>query len=170
MADAYTYEQVEAEALADLRAGHFAIPATRSPSPLELRWGPSVRGFPEDPGGVSDEELSRWQASLAAWLAYAEAQASVALAVMVKAEQQQAALRAQVFARTEGKVHDRRAVADSDPDVVAAGAVVAQAKARHALCEGQVKGIRPHAMAVAQVIKDRTERPGRGERQQDGRR
>jgi hypothetical protein len=80
-----------------------------------------------------------------------------------------AAARAAALAAAPGSITDRRAIADADEATLAAGFVLSQAKARAALYEGQVNGIKARQMVMAQERKARSEAFAPGA-QQDGRR
>jgi hypothetical protein len=166
---AYTYEAAEQAALGVLRGGGFRIDAPPSAGPASLRVGQAAYEWPDDPSALPDEAVARWQSSLASWGAYASAQMAVALAVKAHAEHQMAAARAAALAAAPGSITDRRAIADADEATLAAGFVLSQAKARAALYEGQVNGIKARQMVMAQERKARSEAFAPGA-QQDGRR
>ena len=166
----YTYEGAEQAALGVLRRGGFRIDAPPSAGPATLRMGQSAYEWPEDPSALPDEAVARWQSSLASWGAYASAQMAIALAVKAHAEHQMAAARAAALAAATGTITDRRAVADADETTITAGFVLSQAKARAALYEGQVNGIKARQMVMAQERKARTEAFAPQGVQQDGRR
>ena len=170
MSAEYTYDAVEAAALRELGRRGLAAPG-RPPSEgwQVLVTAAGRMALPDDPSALSDGMLSQWQAGLAAWRAYAEAQVGVARAVAAKAEHRQAAAEAVALAGASGTITDRRAVAKADPDALAAGAVVAQARARAELVGGVLAGIVAHAMVLAQEMRRRSV-PVQGETARDGRR
>lgn len=166
------YAEHERRAIDTLaRRGIGVAPRPRSPQPHELVTDRGVIAWPDAfDNRVSDDLLNRWHLSLAAWLAYAHSMLGVAEAVRAQAEDTKAAARAKALAAADGSITDRRALADADPDTLAAGAVAAQAKATAALVKGRVDGIQARLMAVAQEVKRRTEAVGPRHAGPDGRR
>ena len=170
MTAAYTYAAAEQRAMRELeRRGFGVIASPRSPRPDQLAVGQTIYDWPEAfDNRVGDDLLARWHLSLAAWLAYAEGQRGIAEAVRASAAHQRDAAKARALAVADGKITDRRALADADPATLEAGAVYAQAKARSELLAGQVEGIRARLMVVAQEVKRRSIAVGPQYRNDDG--
>lgn len=166
----YTYAAAEARAERELQARGFGVVASpRSPRPDQLAVGNTLHDWPEAfDNRVGDDLLGRWHLSLAAWLAYAEGQRGIAEAVRAGAAHQRDAAKARALATAEGKITDRRALADADPAALEAGQVYAQAKARSELLAGQVEGIKARLMVVAQEVKRRSIAVGPQYRNDDG--
>ena len=117
MTAAYTYAAAEQRAMRELeRRGFGVLASPRSPRPDQLAVGRDIHDWPEAfDNRVGDDLLARWHLSLAAWLAYAEGQRGIAEAVRASAAHQRDAAKARALAVADGKITDRRALADAAP-------------------------------------------------------
>lgn len=131
------------------------------------------RHWPADLSSVGDDELAAWQASLAAWVDYAESLLGTvkgARAVAIEHAESAEAV-ATVEAIKQGhNVTAAKAVARVDEVVRDARLASAVAEAQYQAASGRAKGIDARKMAVAQEIKRRTAAMGPQMRGQDGRR
>ena len=151
-----TYEEAQERAIHIVAASGFPMPGAPLLRVDQLSDNRQALAWPADPSDLSDRHLSMWQSSLAGWSAYAHAQQAVAAAVKAEADHARASARAVAIARTEGNITTKRTAADADPAHIEANAVYAQAKARVALYEGQVEGIKARQMCLAQERKARS--------------
>ena len=131
------------------------------------------RHWPADLSAVGDDELAAWQASLAAWVDYAESLLGVVKGARAVAEEhaESAEATATVAALKAGANSTAaRAHAKADEVVQTARLAAAVAEAQYQAAGGRARGIDARRMAVAQEVKRRTEAHGPQHRGQDGRR
>ena len=149
-------------------------PRPRTPEPhILIAPDGRERHWPADLSGVGDGELAAWQASLAAWVDYAESLlGAIKGARAVAAEQAESAEAAATVEAIKAGHNSTaaRAFAKADDVVQAARLAAAVAEAQYQAASGRAKGIDARRMAVAQEVKRRTEATGPRHVGPDGRR
>ena len=111
------------------------------------------RPWPSDLDVVSFDELGWWLGHLAGWLAYSRAQAGLARAVRVFAEERVRGIKARAFRESKHeKVTDRRAEADEHADVVGQLGLVALGHSKATLLEALIEGLADKYNAISREI------------------